>query len=289
MTVNMEEKYHEKKQHGSILFPFNIYPCTIPMDFPSVALHWHKSMEIVYIKKGMGSVQLGLKKYPAEENDIFVIPPGILHAIRKSGNHVMEYENIIFDVDFLGSGAADVCAQEYLMPLLAGKLLSPVLYTMNSEGYEQISQCLKEAETLCGAKGLGYELGVKAVVLKLLYWLIQFQPEPAHKEDSSDTEKLKMVLQEMEDHYGEDLSVTQMAEKCGWSNSHFMRWFKQMTGSSFITYLNERRLAVAAEELRRTDDKILVIAEKAGFDNLSHFNRQFKKRYGKTPREYRAI
>ena len=66
-----------------------------------------------------------------------------------------------------------------------------------------------------------------------------------------------------------------------------MRWFKQMTGGSFISYVNDRRLTSAAERLRRSDDKIVTIAEDAGFENLSNFNRQFKARYGMTPREYR--
>lgn len=34
----------ETKQHGAVRFPFNIYPCTIPGDFPQVALHWQDSM-----------------------------------------------------------------------------------------------------------------------------------------------------------------------------------------------------------------------------------------------------
>ena len=66
-----------------------------------------------------------------------------------------------------------------------------------------------------------------------------------------------------------------------------MRWFKQMTGSSFISYLNERRLAAAAERLRQSEDSILSIAEAVGFETLSNFNQQFKKRYGVTPRDYR--
>ena len=45
----------------------------------------------------------------------------------------------------------------------------------------------------------------------------------------------------------------------------------------------DRRLTSAAERLRRSDDKIVTIAEDAGFENLSNFNRQFKARYGMTP------
>ena len=91
----------------------------------------------------------------------------------------------------------------------------------------------------------------------------------------------------MEEEYATPLTVEQMAESCGCSTSHFMRWFKQMTGSTFTAYLNERRLAVAAERLRQSSDSILFIAGEVGFENLSNFNRQFKARYGVTPREYR--
>ena len=68
-----------------------------------------------------------------------------------------------------------------------------------------------------------------------------------------------------------------------------MRWFKKMTGDSFASYVNDRRLANAAEALRRTDDKILYVSQDVGFTNLSNFNRQFKKRYGITPKEYRKV
>ena len=66
-----------------------------------------------------------------------------------------------------------------------------------------------------------------------------------------------------------------------------MRWFKNMTGSSFTSYLNERRLVAASILLLDTNDTILSVAESVGFENLSNFNRQFKKRYGVSPRDYR--
>lgn len=288
MEKEQDQKYQEKKQHGSKLFPFNIYPCTIPLDFPSVSLHWHKEMELIYVKKGKGEIQLETGLFQGKAGDIFVVPPGTLHALYKAKGFSMEYENIIFEVDFLGAGAADLCAGEFLVPLAAGKLLPPICVQEQEEDYDALKQCLSQMEDLCASREKGYELGVKASVLQLLFFLIR--KYPSVKEVSSpDRERLKMVLHKIEKNIDENLTVGEMAKFCGWSDSHFMRWFKKMTGLSLIAYVNERRLAVAAEALKKTDDKILNISQDAGFTNLSNFNRQFRKRYGVTPKEYREM
>lgn len=288
MEKEQDRKYQEKKQHGSKLFPFNIYPCTIPLDFPSVSLHWHKDMELIYVKKGRGEIQLETTLFQGKKGDIFVVPPGTLHALHKAKGFSMEYENIIFEMDFLGSGAADLCAGEFLIPLAAGKLLPAVCVREQDEGYAALKQCLSQMEDLCETRERGYELGVKAAVLQMLFLLIRKYPS-VKEVPSPDRERLKMVLQEIEKNIAENLTVGEMAKFCGWSDSHFMRWFKKMTGLSLIAYVNERRLAAAAEALRKTDDKILNISQDAGFTNLSNFNRQFRSRYGVTPKEYREM
>ena len=111
-----QERLREAKQHGAAWFPFNIYPCTIPKDFPQVALHWQDSMELVFVKKGRGIVQAGLTTYTAQAGDIYVFAPGVLHALRQLPGEAMEYENIIFELELLG-GAGDICAEKYLLPL----------------------------------------------------------------------------------------------------------------------------------------------------------------------------
>ena len=151
-----------------------------------------------------------------------------------------------------------------------------------------LKRCLVQMEKLCETKEKAYELGVKAAVLQIVFLLIRKYPS-METVSSPDRERLKAVLQEIQEKSSENLSVSDMAGFCGWSSSHFMRWFKKMTGDSFTSYINDRRLAEAAESLRLTDDKILTISQDAGFTNLSNFNRQFKKRYGVTPREYREM
>lgn len=275
----------ETKQHGAAWFPFNIYPCAIPVDFTQVPLHWQDSMELIFVKKGRGIVQAGLAGYTAEAGDIYVFAPGVLHGLRQYQNERMEYENIIFDLELLGS-SGDVAAEKYLLPLQSGRLGLPMRLTPADWGYDWAANCLHQAEEFNRLKDVGYELCIKGELLLFLAALVGRQGglPPA---DNADTQRLKTVLQLVNDHYQEDISIDRAAAACGCSASHFMRWFKKMTGQSFTVFLNEHRLNEAAALLTSGDDTVLAVAERCGFDNLSYFNRVFKRKFGMTPREYR--
>ena len=275
----------ETKHHGEVRFPFNIYPCTIPGDFRQVAVHWQDSMELVYIKRGSGLVQTGAQVCTAQSGDIFVLTPGTLHAIRQTESCTMEYENIIFDVELLG-GAEDLCAEKYLLPLQSGRLALPEHITPDEAWYPQAADCLKKAEEANRCKQFGYELCIKGALLRFLALLIA-QSKALPPAEKASTQRLRAVLQWISAHYSEPVCVADAAALCQCSPNHFMRWFRQMTGQTFIIFLREYRLNAAAEALRTTEDTILSISEQCGFENLSYFNREFKAHFGMTPREYR--
>lgn len=275
----------ETKHHGEVRFPFNIYPCTIPGDFRQVAVHWQDSMELVYIKRGSGLVQSGAQVCTAQSGDIFVLTPGTLHAIRQTESCTMEYENIIFDVELLGD-AEDLCAEKYLLPLQSGRLALPEHITPDEAWYPQAADCLKEAEEANRCKQFGYELCIKGALLRFLALLIA-QSKALPPAEKASTQRLRAVLQWISAHYSEPVCVADAAALCQCSPNHFMRWFRQMTGQTFIIFLREYRLNAAAEALRTTEDTILSISEQCGFENLSYFNREFKAHFGMTPREYR--
>ena len=275
----------ENKRHGEKWFPFDIYPCTIPKDFPQVALHWQNSVELVFVKKGMGTVQVGLESVTAMAGDIFVFAPGVLHGLGQIPGETMEYENIIYEVDLLG-GSGDLCYRRYLLPLQSGRLSLPHRLTQGYPCYCAVLECLRRLETVNRDRVLGYELQIKGLLLCLLSVLVA-QSDGLPPSENADTRRLKTVLQYVTAHFADNLPVAEVAAVCQCSSSHFMRWFKQMTGQRFTEYLNIYRLNAAAEALRTTDDTVLTVAERCGFKNLSYFNRAFKASFGLTPREYR--
>lgn len=280
--------YHETKRHSNTMFAFNVYPCTIPTDFTFVPLHWQDSMEMIYVKRGNGLVQVDFETFAAEEGDIFLILPGHLHGLRNILKKRMEYENIIFDMNFLGSDSVDICSQKYLQPMISGNIQLPIHIGKDNGLYNQISTCLDAVDSLCSARPKGYELGVKGQLMVMFSMLFQeaFDKEDYHIENRN-VQKLKMILSRIERDYDKKLTVNDMAAECGYSASHFMHWFKEATGFGFSGYLIEFRLGKAAHALRSSNDTILQIAEQTGFENLSNFNRLFKKKFDMTPSQFR--
>ena len=81
MNILEYENYHENVTHGDIVFPYNTYLCSIPLDFPRVPLHWHDEVELIYIKKGRGAVTVDFHQYKVLGPTLLLILPGQLHSI----------------------------------------------------------------------------------------------------------------------------------------------------------------------------------------------------------------
>ncbi len=84
------------------------------------------------------------------------------------------------------------------------------------------------------------------------------------------------------------LSVDALASDAAVSVFHFLRVFEQVVGVTPGQYMLRRRLHRAAMRLRRSSDSISSVALESGFEDLSTFNRQFRRATGMTPGAYRA-
>lgn len=288
MNILEYENYQEKKAHGDLSFPYITYLCSIPLDFSSVPVHWHDDMEIIYIKKGQGLITVDLKPYPVSAGSILFILPGQLHSIEQYEDQSMEYENILFKLDLLISKQADSCYRQYFQPLLNGKSSIPTLLEPSHPYYAPVAACIDGADEICKTYPTAYELAIKAQLFYMFHILYSRCCVTKPQQTSTKTlDKMKFIIKYVENNYMEKISIADMAKELNLSESHFMKFFKNTMGTSFTSYLNEYRLTMVSRLLVSSESSILDIAAESGFDNLSYFNRMFKKQFGMTPREYR--
>ena len=104
-------------------------------------------------------------------------------------------------------------------------------------------------------------------------------------EDSS--RRIFKVKNFINENYMDELRLAQMADIAGMSASAFSRFFKQHTGRNLSDYIIDIRLGYATRKLVDTSRSISEISFECGFNNLSNFNRIFKKKKGCSPSEFR--
>ena len=280
--------YHETVSHGDIVFPYNTYLCSIPLDFPCVPLHWHDEMELIYIKKGIGRITVDFREYKVTGPSLVLILPGQLHSIDPFNEEAMEYENIIFSPNMLVSRQNDVTATDFLLPLITGKITVPTVFTPVYPYYEDIIAPIDACDEICKTKPQGYELYVKSQLFQFFFILDnRCRNLTTTGKNKKTLDKMKIVLKYIENNYMQKITIGDIAAAVGFSESHFMRYFKETMGTSFVEYLRDYRLTIASRLLTSSDSSILNIAAETGFENLSYFNRVFKEKYKMTPRQFR--
>lgn len=98
---------------------------------------------------------------------------------------------------------------------------------------------------------------------------------------------LQKILLYINHNFSKDISLSQISETFGISNSHVTKLFRTYVGMGTTDYINNLRLSYASEKLIASNSTIGEISNLAGFSNQYYFNRLFRRKYGITPKEFR--
>ena len=290
MELEQYIQYHESKLHEQPGFSYNTYLCTIPDDFVKVDLHWHEQMEIIYIKRGSGTISVNLKPLKVSAGCIVPILPGELHAIAGDAEERMEYENIIFSLSILDStDENDWCRANVIQALEKGTLHFSRPIRPGSGLHAAASEALDKADLISEMHASGYPLLLKSCLFQLLFSLYTHKTAENAVQASPYGQTMKKIILYVREHFPEKITIEDAAAAVEYSPSHFMRFFRQETGHTFIEYLNEYRLAYAGYLLKESSEPVGSIASRCGFDNFSYFIRLFRRKYGLSPKEYRKV
>lgn len=89
------------------------------------------------------------------------------------------------------------------------------------------------------------------------------------------------------EHMDREITLEELLKLTGMSKSYFSRKFKELTGKTFVTYLNDMRIEAAKKYLRETKQPVYWIARQVGYTDEHYFRRIFREKTGETPKKYR--
>lgn len=278
----------ENRTHSSILIPYSIYDCDIPKAYANVPIHWHQEFEFNYIKAGEGQIIQNGESIPVKAGDLVIIMPNTLHAAYAQKDSILKYDAFVFNQSLLGTGSRDRGTSGCVTPLIKGGMVISTHISDIKHNYPAMYDCVKEIMACAREDSELSDILLKSSLLRLLY-LVEKEPSLTRRAEVTTTANdiIRPALAYMEEHSSERITVEKLADLCNLSKSHFMACFKQTAGTGAIEHLSHLRIINACEALAGTKDPISEIAYSCGYDNLSNFNRQFRKIAGCTPKEYR--
>lgn len=238
-----------------------------------IRLHWHDRMELIRLHSGTMLVGYGENTAELSAGGIYIVPPKTPHAARVL-SELAEYDVLMFDLrQFYNE--TQLCREK-----LAGIFDGRFNFSLTTK-HPEVLNCFDRLYSICEessleATGLAYQL----LELLLRYAMVGCTDMP--KGDPV----ILQILEFMQEHYSEELTVKQLALQCGYSDAHFCRKFKQATWMTPMKYLQIFRLEEAAKLLKQGKGNVSTVALQCGFPDPNYFTRCFKAHFGVPPRGY---
>ncbi|WP_378956695.1 AraC family transcriptional regulator [Pelosinus sp. sgz500959] len=244
---------------------------------PVFGSHWHEEFQILYFEQGEALIHCNSHPYKLKPGNLMIINSNEIHYGETLCQHLVYYI-IKVDLNFLLSSHIDFCQTNYITPLLQGLIRFQNHITHNDQLSDHIQQIVKEYRQ----QKTGCELAIKAHLYNILVLLLRHYQQELFKKTMHDRQQknmhqLRTVLQYVDQHYNENITLNQLANLSNMSSQHFCRVFKNTTGKRPMDYINYLRINKAVTLLSTSDFNISEIAMAVGFDDSNYFSRLFKK------------
>lgn len=253
--------------------------------------HFHPEIELIYVHKGRGTRFIGTDVHRFEPDELFLFGSNLAHMwrcdpeyFREGSKLKAEVSIIYFHHDFLGDKFFNIPELKNIESLLekakqgikiTGTTKTVVKELINklpeAKGLERITILLTILEKIAASKEKKY---INPVLQQVSI-------------DQSEATRLNKVFQHVSDNFQQKITLSEIASVANLSAKAFCRYFKSKTRKTFYDFLLEVRVAHACHLLLEKDMSIYEVCYDCGFNNLSNFNRYFKKIMGKTPTDYK--
>jgi AraC-like DNA-binding protein/mannose-6-phosphate isomerase-like protein (cupin superfamily) len=257
------------------------------IDFPE---HSHNFIEIMYVCKGTITHYIEGNEIVMEEGDILFLNQQASHSVKRA-----EYDDIginfialpeFFDIPLQMLQENNVLA-DFLVGTLRQKQQKPQYLMFHMEKYDAIENLMENMiSSMIYEKERDYAMNQYSMGLVFLYLLKHIDRLAVNSSQSYQNIVVQSTLKYINTEY-QTASLGKIAADFHQSLSVLSKMIKQSTGFTFQELLQKKRFHKAVTLLLETNMSIEEIALAVGYENQSYFYRQFKNRYGMTPRKYR--
>lgn len=254
-----------------------------------VRMNRHPYFEVLYLCSGSALYHIQDRLIPMRVGDLAVIGSTLYHRIERTSSAPLTFAALFFDPELIRGGGND--GIEYLTPFLFQDLTFPHIVPMDSGVPKRVLDMMLHIH-LERPTGSASRLTMKTYLKMILAWLAKYYEsysgtvEAFHRQEKA-LERLRPLFNFLEENCGNSIQIKQAAKVCRMSDSHFMSVFKEVTGMSFLKYLNYYRIEKAQLMLAHTDASMKNLCQEVGFCDQSYFGMVFRKTVGMTPAEYR--
>ena len=255
-------------------------------------LHQHPQWQLTFILEGKGQLMVGDYLGRFEPGDMFLFSANMPHVFRSDAEYFDPQTDkyslgntLFFDFEALGKSLMEV---EEFTGLNQWLQQTKGCFAIKGSAKNNIKNNLMNYPGLKGLKKI-------LVALEILNVLQESQELTAlnrlipHKDfTESEGKRMGQVMSFILSQSQNQISLSEVADVANLSKEAFCRFFKERTGKTFTEFLTQVRIHQACQLLQESEWSISQIAYQSGFQNLSYFNRAFKKIQGETPKEYRS-
>lgn len=269
--------YLDKKRHGTSDFPIEYYYVNDTHPRYQMAFHWHNEWELLRVIRGELALTLDEEQTVIKKGDVVLIPGETLH-----GGEPMdcEYECLVFDL--YGLFGKTEAVKRHLRPFYRLDYMPDRFFTEKDKEPSEVLDVFSG-----GSDSPCLSLEAFSAIARLFSWIIKGERYQKASDKSRWSSKIKPVLEYIEAHYNEELSLDVLAGVVGMNARYFCKVFYSLTHTTPMNYVNFYRIEQATFLLDSTDLPITQIATDCGFWESSYFTKVFKKYKGVTPKQHR--
>ena len=246
--------------------------------------HRHPNYEIALVLSGSGNYQTVNGLLPILPGDIFVFPSNEPHKILEINEIGLELINLHFDFHFFYNS----CPIGTQYPNLFFAHSNSFLTRIPAAEADHLSFLFKGIYTELSEKQLGYESNISAYLNFIFVALMRSKNYYSEETSLFSSHKILKSLAFINDHYCEQITLAEIAEKSNLSPNYFTTYFRKCFNVKLWDYIISKRIDKAKMLLLQNSDlTIMDIAASCGFNNTSNFNKAFLAFTNTTPSDYK--